>query len=82
MLEPQRVANALALTVAIGRLIAAILAYLTPDLFAFLYKAGTMGLDTRFINPTGQEVVISTLIPAAGAWVIGYLGASVYNRLR
>ncbi len=81
MIKPFLVANSLAVTIFILRLVLTIKAFLFPGLFAWEYKAMTMGQNTAFVNPTGQEAIITIVIPAIGAWVIGFLWASVYNHL-
>lgn len=81
MVKPILVANSLAVTIFLVRAVIAIKALLFPGLFAWEYKAMMMGQNTAFVNPTGQEVVIAAIVPALGAWVVGYVWASVYNYL-
>lgn len=81
MVKPILIANSLAITVFIVRAVIAIKALLLPGLFAWEYKAMMMGQNTAFVNPTGQEAIITTVVPAIGAWLVGFLWASVYNYL-
>ena len=81
MVKPVLVANSLALTVFAFQAVLIIEAFLFPGFFAWEYKALTMGQNTAFVNPTGQEAVITAVIPVIEAWIIGFFWASVYNYL-
>jgi hypothetical protein len=81
MINAMRVANAFATMMFIVRAVLAIMALLLPDFFAWLYKAVTMGQNAAFRNPTGQEVIITTIVPTVIIWLIAYGWATAYNFL-
>lgn len=80
--EPNATANAVAVTVALIYVVCAVVVVLLPDLAMSVAQSWFHGLDLSKIsafNVTPGSFVLGLITSTAGAWLIGYVFANVYN---
>jgi len=83
MIKPLAFANAIAVTTAALTVFLLVLRLAAPPLFAFVFNAQFFGADVASLLPARPQFVkllgefVALLV---GAWGIGYLWATLYNR--
>lgn len=83
MIRPLAFANAIAVTTAALTVFLLVLRLAAPPLFVFMFNAQFFGADVASLLPAEPQFV--TLLGEfvallGGAWGIGYLWATLYNR--
>jgi hypothetical protein len=84
MLRPVAFANAIAVTTAALTVFLWALRFLLPSFFAFFFNAQFFGADVASLLPKDTDPLLMAaefIALMAGAWGIGFVWASVYNRL-
>ena len=84
MLKPVPFANAIAVTTAALTVFLWALRFLLPPFFIFFFNAQFFGADVASLLPKDVNPLLMLaefLALLAGAWGIGYLWATLYNRL-
>jgi len=81
--EPITTGNALGAVVGITYIVCAIGVALAPDLALYLARSWFHGIEIQAstFNRTPDMVIIGFLSAVAGAWILGYLFATIYNSL-
>jgi len=83
MLKPVAFANAIAVTTAALTVFLWVLRFLLPSFFAFFFNAQFFGADVASLLPkdvTPLLMLAEFAALLAGAWGIGFLWATLYNR--
>lgn len=83
MIKPIPWANSLALTAAIFYIALWAVAAVAPTIFSLIFNAQFLGADVASLY-SGQSLVGATatlVIVAITTWLVGYVWASIYNRL-
>ena len=83
MIKPLAFANAIAATTAALTVFLLALRLAAPPLFAFVFNAQFFGADVASLLPTEPQIAkfLGEFVALlAGAWGIGYLWATLYNR--
>ena len=84
MLKPLAFANAIAVTTAVLTVFLWVLRFLLPQFFTFFFNAQFFGADVASLLPKEANLLlmlVEFLALLAGAWGIGFLWATIYNRL-
>ena len=84
MLKPLAFANAIAVTTAALTVFLWALRVLLPSFFTFFFNAQFFGADVASLLPKDANplLMLAELVALlAGAWGIGYMWATLYNRL-
>jgi hypothetical protein len=83
MLKPIPFANAIAVTTAALTVLLWALRFLLPPFFAFFFNAQFFGADVASLLPKEANLLLMLaefIALLAGAWWIGWLWATLYNR--
>lgn len=83
MLKPIPFANAIAVTTATLAVFLFVLRALSPPFFIFFFNAQFFGADVASLLPKASNplLVLAELVALlAGAWAIGFVWATLYNR--
>jgi len=83
MLKPIAFANAIAVTTAVLTVVLWALRVFLPSFFTFFFNAQFFGADVASLLPKDANLLLMLAEFAAllaGAWGIGYLWATLYNR--
>jgi hypothetical protein len=83
MLKPIAFANAIAVTTAVLTVVLWALRVLLPSFFTFFFNAQFFGADVASLLPKDANLLLMLaefIALLAGAWGIGYLWATLYNR--
>ena len=83
MLRPVAFANAIAVTTAALTVFLWALRFLLPSFFVFFFNAQFFGADVASLLPKDVNpllMVAEFVALLAGAWGIGFVWASLYNR--
>ncbi len=83
MLKPLAFANAVAVTTAALTVFLWALRFLLPTFFTFFFNAQFFGADVASLLPKDTNLLLMLaefLALLAGAWGIGFLWATLYNR--
>jgi hypothetical protein len=83
MLKPSAFANAIAVTTAALTVLLWALRFLLPSFFTFFFNAQFFGADVASLLPreTSLLLMLAEFVALlAGAWGIGFLWATLYNR--
>ncbi len=83
MLKPVAFANAIAVTTAALTAFLWALRFLLPTFFTFFFNAQFFGADVASLLPKDTNLLLMLaefLALLAGAWGIGFLWATLYNR--
>jgi hypothetical protein len=84
MLRPVAFANAIAVTTAALTVFLWALRFLQPSFFAFFFNAQFFGADVASLLPKDADPLLMAaefFALVAGAWGVGFLWATLYNRL-
>ena len=84
MLNPIAFANAIAITTAALTVFLWALRFLLPSFFTFFFNAQFFGADVASLLPKDTNVLLMLaefMALLAGAWGIGFVWATLYNRL-
>ena len=84
MLKPIAFANAIAVTTAALTVLLWALRFLLPSFFTFFFNAQFFGADVASLLPRETSLLLmlaECIALLAGAWGIGFLWATIYNRL-
>ena len=84
MLRPVAFANAIAVTTAALTAFLLALRFFLPSFFAFFFNSQFFGADVASLLPKDADPLLMAaefVALLAGAWGVGFLWASVYNRL-
>ena len=83
MLKPIAFANAIAVTTAALTIFLWALRFLLPSFFTFFFNAQFFGADVASLLPKEATLLLLAEFIAllAGAWGIGFMWATLYNRL-
>jgi len=83
MLKPIAFANAIAVTTAVLTVVLWALRVFLPSFFTFFFNAQFFGADVASLLPKDANLLLMLaefIALLAGAWGIGYLWATLYNR--
>ena len=83
MLRPLAFANAIAVTTAALTVFLWALRFLLPSFFAFFFNAQFFGADVASLLPKDANPLLMAaefVALLAGAWGVGFLWATLYNR--
>jgi hypothetical protein len=83
MLKPIAFANAIAVTTAALTVLLWALRFILPSFFTFFFNAQFFGADVASLLPKDVNLLLMLaefVALLAGAWGIGFLWASLYNR--
>ena len=83
MLKPIAFANAIAVTTAVLTVFLWALRFLLPSFFTFFFNAQFFGADVASLLPQDTNLLLMLTEFAAllaGAWGIGFVWATLYNR--
>lgn len=84
MLKPIAFANAIAVTTAALTVFLWVLRVLLPSFFTFFFNAQFFGADVASLLPKDVNLLLMLaefVALLAGAWGIGFMWATLYNRL-
>jgi hypothetical protein len=83
MLKPIAFANAIAVTTAVLTVFLWAMRFLLPSFFTFFFNAQFFGADVASLLPRDTNLLLMLAEFAAllaGAWGIGFVWATLYNR--